>query len=266
VCGRYELSSHPTAIALAFGLAHVPDLRPRYNIAPTQPVPIVRQNAAGARELVEVRWGLVPRWAKDPSIGVRMINARAETVATKSAFGNALARHRCLVPANGFYEWQPTPRGKQPMHVGMPDGRPFGLAGLYERWLSPQGEVLDTCTIVTAPACDALRGVHDRMPVIVPEREYARWLDRARHDVSDLLVSWAGAPLRIYPVATRVNDVRNDDAQIVEPIEAAPESSLDGPALPPGAPGEPASERDVPAADSDGEDEDAHEPDQLRLL
>lgn len=219
MCGRYELSSHPTAIALAFGLAHPPDVHPRYNIAPMQQVPIIRLNAAGDRELVQVKWGLVPRSAKDPSIGVRMINARAETLASRSAFRNAFARHRCLVPANGFYEWQPTPSGKQPMHIGMPDGRPFGLAGLYERWLSPAGEVLDTCTIVTTSASEALRRVHDRMPVIVPDAAYERWLDPANVDVADLLGAWSGAALRAYPVSTRVNAVRNDDAQLCDPVE-----------------------------------------------
>lgn len=221
MCGRYELSSHPAAIALAFGLPHPPDIQPRYNIAPTQQVPIVRLNHAGERELVQVRWGLVPRWAKDPSIGTRMINARGETLASKAAFSNAFARHRCLVPANGFYEWQVTRSGKQPMHVGMPDGRPFGLAGLYERWLSPEGEVLDTCAIVTTSACDSLRNVHERMPVIVPDAEYGRWLDSANADVADLVAAWSGGPLRVYPVSTRVNSVRNDDAALRDPVDAA---------------------------------------------
>lgn len=225
MCGRYELSSHPTAIALAFGLPHPPDIRPRYNIAPTQQVPIVRHNAAGERELVQVRWGLVPRWAKDPSIGAKMINARGETVASKGAFRNAFARHRCLVPANGFYEWRRTRSGKQPMHIGMSDGRPFGLAGLYERWLSPDGEVLDTCTIVTTSASGSLADVHPRMPVIVPDAEYARWLDCANADVADLLAAWSGAPLRIHPVSTRVNAVINDDAQLCEPVSVAADAA-----------------------------------------
>ena len=132
MCGRYELSSHPAALALAFGLSLPPDVAPRYNIAPMQQVPIVRLNAAGERELTFVRWGFVPRWAKDSSIGARMINARAETLASRYAFHNAYARHRCLLPVNGFYEWQASPSGKQPMHIGMADGHPFGLAGLYE--------------------------------------------------------------------------------------------------------------------------------------
>ena len=250
MCGRYELSSHPAAIALAFGLPYPPDIHPRYNVAPTQNVPIVRQNADGARELVQVRWGLVPRWAKDPSIGAHMINARAETVATKGAFRFPFARHRCLVPVSGFYEWRRTRSGKQPVHIGMRDGRPFGLAGLYERWLSPEGEVLDTCTIVTTSACDSLRHVHDRMPVIVPDAEYERWLDRANDDASDLLVSWSGEPLYVYPVSRRVNTVRNDDAALTEPVAAE----------------EP--EEEAPAATESAANERAleQEPDQLPLL
>jgi putative SOS response-associated peptidase YedK len=219
MCGRYELSSHPAVIALAFGLPHPPAIRPRYNIAPMQQVPIVRQSAAGERELVQVRWGFVPRWARDPAIGARMINARAETLVSRPAFRNAFARHRCLVPVTGFYEWQATPSGKQPMHIGMPDRQPFGLAGLHERWLSPEGEVLDTCTIITAESCSSLRHIHDRMPVIVPAAEYGRWLDPSTADVRDLVASWSGDPLRVYPVSTRVNAVRNDDAALCEPIE-----------------------------------------------
>jgi putative SOS response-associated peptidase YedK len=263
MCGRYELSSHPAVIALAFGLPFSPEIHPRYNIAPMQQVPIIRENSEGTRELAQVRWGLVPRWAKDPSIGARMINARAETVTTKGAFRYALARHRCLVPANGFYEWRKTTSGKLPMHIGLPDARPFGLAGLYERWLSPEGEVLDTCTILTIAACASLHDVHERMPVIVPDADYARWLDCSNPDVGDLLASWSGEPLRAYPVSTRVNAVRNDDAALCEPIaEGQPESppsisdstKSDAPDVP--------GEADETAAEEAGEDV----PDQLSLL
>ena len=150
MCGRYELHSHPAAIALAFGLGAAPPVAPRYNIAPMQQVPIVRVNAQGARELAFVRWGLVPRWAKDPSIGARMINARGETLKEKPAFRTAFRRHRCLVPADGFYEWKSRGDGtKQPMRIAMRDGTPFAFAGLTERWLGPDGEPLDTCVIVT---------------------------------------------------------------------------------------------------------------------
>ncbi|MGH8800738.1 MAG: SOS response-associated peptidase [Casimicrobiaceae bacterium] len=221
MCGRYELSSHPAAIALAFGLAHAPDVHPRYNIAPTQRVPIVRVDHTGGRELVQVRWGLVPRWAKDPSIGTRLINARAETVAQKAAFRTAYARHRCLVPANGFYEWQPLPGGKQPLHIGMADDAPFGMAGLFDRWLSSTGEVLDTCTIVTTAANGTLRPIHDRMPVIIPTESFTRWLDAANADVADLLVPWQGDALRVYAVSTRVNRAANDDAGLREPVQTS---------------------------------------------
>jgi putative SOS response-associated peptidase YedK len=220
MCGRFELHANPAAIALAFGLAHAPDLRPRYNIAPTQMIPVVRQNAAGERELVQVRWGLVPRWARDPSIGVRMINARAETVADKPAFRNALQRHRCLVPADGFYEWRVGPGGKQPMRIARADGQPFGMAGLYERWRSPEGEVLDTCTILTTHANALLSAVHERMPVIVPPAEYERWLEPANTDVTDLFARCADIELRVHPVSTRVNAVRNDDATLIDEVVA----------------------------------------------
>jgi len=234
MCGRYELHSHPTAIALAFGLAHPPEISARFNIAPTQQVPIVRLNADGERELVQVRWGLVPRWAKDPSIGVRMINARAETVATRSAYATAFRRHRCLLPADGFYEW--TTRadgGKQPLRVGMKDGSVFGLAGLHERWLSPEGEPLDTCTIVTTEANSLLRAVHSRMPVIVPPDAYEAWLDPATEDVEPLLASFDARAMRYWPVSTRVNNVRNDDAALIEPVAANDGAPLEAQAEPP---------------------------------
>ena len=258
MCGRYELSSHPAAIALAFGLPFPPELHPRYNVAPTQHVPIVRARDDGTRELVQVRWGLVPRWAKDPSIGTHMINARAETVATKGAFRHAFARHRCLVPVTGFYEWRRTRSGKQPMHIGMRDGRPFGLAGLYERWLSPDGEVVDTCSIITTNACDSLRHVHDRMPVIVPGADYARWLDHANDDASGLLAPWSGEPLYVYPVSRRVNAVRNDDAALTEPVaEEEPEEA-------PASRATPVAGNGAPQATDDAAE--PAEPDQLSLL
>jgi putative SOS response-associated peptidase YedK len=237
MCGRYELHSQPAAIALAFGLPWPPDVAPRYNIAPMQQVPVVRVNARGERELVQVRWGLVPRFASDPSIGARMINARAETVATRGAFRHALARRRCLVPADGFYEWQVLAAGKQPVHVARRDGAPFGMAGLYERWHSPDGEVLDTCTILTTRANALLRPVHDRMPVIIAPADYARWLDASRQDIDDLLAPAPDEALRAQPVSTRVNAVRNDDAALIEPVVPAAQArpahdAPDEPALP----------------------------------
>jgi putative SOS response-associated peptidase YedK len=251
MCGRYELHTHPATVALLFGLAHPPAIGPRYNIAPMQLVPIVRQNAAGERELVQVRWGLVPRWAKDPSIGARMINARAETIAERPAFRNAFARHRCLVPADGFYEWAKGPAGKQPMHVVRADGQPFGMAGLYERWRSPDGDVLDTCTILTTSANARLRPLHERMPVIVPPEHFGRWLDAAGNDVADLFEPPPDATMEAHPVSTRVNAVRNDDASLIEAV------AMDATAAAP----------DTPAPDDpDEEPEELELPLQPRLL
>jgi putative SOS response-associated peptidase YedK len=227
MCGRYELHSNPAAIALAFGLAHPPDVHPRYNIAPTTDVPIVRVNAEGQRELVRMRWGLVPRWAKDPSIGVRMINARGETIADKPSFRTAYRRHRCLLPADGFYEWMSLPRRsddeplrRQPQRIGMADGSLFGLAGLYERWRSEDGEVLDSCAIVTTEANSLLKAVHDRMPVIVPREHHARWLDPASADVADLIAPYPSTAMAYHAVSYRVNSVRHDDASLIEPVAA----------------------------------------------
>ena len=228
MCGRYELHSHPAAIALAFGLAGPPDLHPRYNIAPTTDVPVVRVNADGHRELVRMRWGLVPRWAKDPAIGAKMINARGETIAEKPSFRMSYRRHRCLLPADGFYEWMPLPGAggaparKQPVHVGMKDGALFGMAGLYERWRSEQGEILDTCTIVTTEANERLRSVHDRMPLIVAPEQYARWLDPALSDAGDLIVPFPSEAMAYYPVSARVNNVHHDDASLILHTPAPP--------------------------------------------
>jgi putative SOS response-associated peptidase YedK len=242
VCGRYEIHSHPAAIALAFGLGEPPDLSPRYNIAPSTDVPIVRVNADGQRELVRMRWGLVPRWAKDPAIGARMINARGETVAEKPAFRVAYRRHRCLLPADGFYEWMPVPGQhgepprKQPVHVGMKDGTPFAMGGLCERWRSADGDVLDTCTIVTTAANARLQPVHDRMPLIVAPRHYARWLDPDQQDVGELIVPFPADAMAWYPVSTRVNSVHHDDAKLIECVSPPPPDAGDDGESPPHPP------------------------------
>lgn len=220
MCGRYELHSHPAAIALAFGLAQPPEVHARYNIAPMTDVAVVRVNAEGRREFVRMRWGLVPRWAKDTAIGNKMINARGETIAEKPSFRMAYRRHRCLLPTDGFYEWATVKSGeasrKQPMHIGMKDASLFAFGGLYERWLSPDGEVLDTCTIVTTSANELLKPVHERMPMIVAPGDYARWLDPANAEVADLIAPFPSAAMAYYPVSTRVNNVRNDEASLVE--------------------------------------------------
>lgn len=224
MCGRYELHAHPAVIALTFGLSHTPNVGARYNIAPMTDVPVVRVNAQGERELVELRWGLVPRAAKDPAIGSRIINVRGETVAERTSFRMPYRKHRCLFPASGFYEWLTLGGGehvrKQPLHIGMSDGALFGLAGLYERWLSPDGDVLDTCAILTTSANALLKPVHERMPVIIAPEDYARWLDPENTDVADLIAAFPAGRMSCHPVSMRVNTTRNDGPELIEPIEA----------------------------------------------
>lgn len=169
MCGRFTLRVPAAELVEIFRLLRRPDVQPRYNIAPTQPVAVVRRIDRG-RELSMLRWGLVPSWAKDPKIGARMINARAETVATKPAFRTALRRRRCLVPADGFYEWAKSAGGtKQPHYITRRDGRPFAFAGLWESWDGPDGSSIESCTIVTTEANDLVGRIHDRMPVILSE-------------------------------------------------------------------------------------------------
>lgn len=223
MCGRFTLRTASSEVARQLGLLDVPELTPRYNIAPTQSAAVVR-HAAGApsgRELVWLRWGLVPRWAKDASIGSKMINARAETVAEKPSYRTALRRRRCLVPADGFYEWQKHAgtRQKQPYHIARADGGVFALAGLWERW--DQGaQPLETFTIITTEANELMRPLHARMPVILPPEAYAAWLDPAVDDparLAALLRPWAGEDYRATPVSTRVNSPSHDDAGCLAP-------------------------------------------------
>ncbi len=223
MCGRYSLTTPVEAMARVFGFPGPwPNLPPRYNIAPTQTVPVLRAAAGGGVELAQVRWGLVPSWAKDPSAGARMINARAETVAGKPAFRAAFRRRRCLVPADGFYEWRKTPDGRrQPWRIARPDGAPFAFAGLWERWeKAADGTPLETCTIVTTAANDVLRPIHPRMPVILDPADFAAWLDPATPPgaAAALLRPAPNAWLVAVPVSTRVNDVRHDDPGCIEPL------------------------------------------------
>jgi putative SOS response-associated peptidase YedK len=216
MCGRYVLSATGEQIAEHFGLATVMRIAPRYNIAPTQQAPVVRIARSGERELLLLRWGLVPFWAKDPAIGQRQINARAESLASRPAYREAFRRRRCLVPATGFYEWKPGPRRKQPYLCRLPHGAVFAFAGLWELWRSPEGEVVQTFAIVTADASDALRALHDRMPVIVPEADYALWL--AGDAPERLVVAPEAPPLAIEPVGLAVNNVRNEGPELAVPI------------------------------------------------
>jgi len=196
------------------------ELAPRYNIAPGQAVAVVRVGAEGARVLDSLRWGLVPAWAKDPAIGHRLINARVETLPVKPAYRDALRRRRCLIAADGFYEWQRRERGKQPYWIARADRRPFGFAGLWESWSDARDERLETCTIVTTAASPALRSIHERMPLIVAPEHYGRWLDPARADARALLaLLGAGecSELRARAVSAAVNNPRREGPALIEP-------------------------------------------------
>jgi len=234
MCGRFTLSN-PDAEQLAaqFGVAALPDLRPRYNIAPTQPVAAVRRAAGKAiREMALLRWGLVPAWAKDPTIGVRLINARAETAAEKPSFRVAFRRRRCLIVADGFYEWQKQQSGKQPYYIRLRGGRLFAFAGLWERWTGPDGQEIESCTLLTTAPNDLLRPIHKRMPVILHPDDYALWLDPAvgdRQRLQPLLRPYPAAEMEAYPVSRRVNNPRNDDPRCIEPYQAGgPSPMLEG--------------------------------------
>jgi putative SOS response-associated peptidase YedK len=222
MCGRFTLFEADKVLSKEFGVSGIPPLSPRYNIAPSQAVAAVRAAFAGAdREIALLRWGLIPSWSKDPAIGSRLINARAETAGEKPSFRNAFRQRRCLIPSSGFYEWQRQERGKQPCFVRMRDGRPFAFAGLWDRWESPDMVVIETCTILTTAANAVLAPIHDRMPVILPPAEYARWLDPALRDpdsLSSLLVPFPPDEMMAFPVSPRVNVPTVDDERCISPL------------------------------------------------
>jgi putative SOS response-associated peptidase YedK len=222
MCGRYTLHSRADVIAETFGVSVPATLPERFNIAPSQQVLAVRLNPeVHQRELVAFRWGLIPFWADDPSVGNRMTNARSETVAEKPSFRRAFKSQRCLLVADGFYEWQETNGKKQPYYITLKDGRPFGLAGLWERW-DKQGEPIESCTILTTDTNEIMSALHDRMPVIIPPDKYSLWLDPAQHDgkkLSGLLRPFDSGEMAAYPVSTFVNNAKYDSAQCIEPAE-----------------------------------------------
>ncbi len=221
MCGRFTLSTPTANLAKLFDLDSVPNLEPRYNIAPTQAVLAVRSTREGlGRELALMRWGLIPSWSKDPAIGSSLINARSETVAEKPSFRTAFKRRRCLIPADGFFEWQKQERAKQPYFIGLADRQPFAFAGLWEHWEGADGSVLDTCTILTTTANATIRPLHDRMPVILDPADYTTWLDAATHPdyLFHLLHPYPAEAMITYPVSTLVNNVANDVPACIQPL------------------------------------------------
>jgi len=219
MCGRFTQSQSAEIIAKAFDVADVPNLTPRYNIAPTQPVGTVLQTAEHSRQFKMFHWGLIPSWAKDTKIGARLINARAETVAEKPAFRSAFRHRRCLVVADGFYEWQPQNRKKQPFYCRLSDGEPFAFAGLWEHWESSEGEVIDSCTLLTTEANELMHPIHDRMPVIIEPKDYELWLDlkvQKPEFLQPLLCPYSAEKMTAYPVGTQVNKPANDSIECIQ--------------------------------------------------
>jgi putative SOS response-associated peptidase YedK len=239
MCGRYAASANPDDLAEEFEVDLVElrqPIQPDYNVAPTKPVPVVitrrdrgaEESVAPARRLRVMRWGLVPSWAKDVKIGSRLINARVETAGEKPAFRKALAERRCLLPADGYYEWYVDEGRKQPYFIHRTDGRSLAMAGLYELWRDESKEKDDpdawlwSCTVLTTEAVDDLGRIHDRMPMLVGDDAWSAWLDPTAHDTDAavrLLVPAAPGLLEAYPVSTKVNNVRNNGMDLLDPVE-----------------------------------------------
>lgn len=231
MCGRFTSTTGAADLAAYFEADELvaADLGERYNVAPTDDVYAVAASKEGdGRRLGTFRWGLIPFWAKDEKVGARMINARSETILTSSAFKRSFTNRRCIVPADGFYEWQAVPdrKKKQPWYVSRTDGDVFAFAGLWDSWRPVKGSDegrLVSCTIITTDANETIRGIHDRMPVVLPPSAWAEWLDPANDDVDDLVRLLVPAPkelVTLTPVRTDVNDVRNDGPHLVEPVPA----------------------------------------------
>ena len=231
MCGRYTLIASPEAIRNLFRYAERPNFPPRYNIAPTQPIAVVRL-INRQRQFVLMRWGLLPSWVKNPKEFSLIINARGENVIDKPSFRAAMKRRRCLIPADGFYEWKAGGPRKQPYYIHARSGEPLAFAGLWETWTGPNGEELDTVTIVTTDANRTLSPLHDRMPVIVPPEAFDLWLDSDNVDAATAAALIVPAPdtlLEAWPVSTDVNRVANDNAHL---IEAAAETMVEAAAKP----------------------------------
>ena len=224
MCGRFVQFSDPDTYKEVFELDACPDVPARYNIAPTQQVLAVRAVRPGSREAMLLRWGLVPSWSKGPDSRYSMINARAESVHERPAYRSAFRSRRCLIPAEGFYEWQNSKTGKQPFLISITDHTPFAMAGLWETWQGPDGSPLQTCTVIVTEANSAIRPVHDRMPVILPPDSYDRWLDPDIQDPSllmPLLLPYPADGTHLTPVSQRVNNARNDDPDLIKALSAA---------------------------------------------
>jgi putative SOS response-associated peptidase YedK len=225
MCGRYVVTTPGEVLAELFELDEKPHLTPRYNVAPTQEVAIVRARAEGGRELATAAWGLVPFWAKERAIGNRLINARAETLAEKPSFRDSYKKRRCLIPADGFYEWQKVDGHKQPWLLRLRGGAPFAFAGLWSLWRDREsGEHFESCAIITTTPNELAATIHDRMPVILPWEHHAGWLatGATASDLTGMLTPFPAAEMEAYPVSTWVNSPAHDDPRCLEPLAAPP--------------------------------------------
>ena len=222
MCGRFTLTIDPYHLQEAFPWAVIPnDLSPRYNIAPSQMVAVIPNT--GDNKVSMYKWGLIPSWSKDPSIGDRMINARAESLAEKPSFRNAYRRRRCLILADGFYEWKQNPgmKSKQPIYIRLKDDQPFAFAGLWELWNSPDGSEIRSCTIITTQPNALLEPIHNRMPVILPPDAYKLWNapdDRQPAQLNDLLVSYPADEMIAFPISKMVNSPDYDAPDVIKPV------------------------------------------------
>jgi putative SOS response-associated peptidase YedK len=225
MCGRYRLSRRKQFVEEYFEASGDDDWNPRYNIAPTQPIPVIRQHPKEPiRQISLMKWGLIAHWSKSASDAARTINARSETAATKPAFRDPLKFRRCLIPADSFYEWKRTGTTKQPYCFEVNEGELFAFAGLWDGWKNPKGQWIKTCTILTTTPNAVTSAIHDRMPVILDPDSYDLWLDPGMQDVraiSELLKPYDAHSMRCYPVSTRVNHVENDDEDCSRRIEVA---------------------------------------------
>lgn len=227
MCGRYTLTADAASIQLAFNLGSIPDWRPRYNIAPSQFVPVI--TSKNARQLSFLKWGLVPSWAKDAAIGSKMINARAETAAEKPSFRAAFKRRRCLMPADGFFEWAQLGSRKTPMYIHLENRTLFAFAGLWESRANPDGSKLETCTILTTEANELIRPLHHRMAVILVPEHYDAWLSPEEVETAALMSLLSAHPaenMRVYEVSRQVNYPANDSPAVIEPFESPWQQSL----------------------------------------
>ncbi|MDZ7594573.1 MAG: SOS response-associated peptidase [Thiobacillus sp.] len=217
MCGRYALKTPASELAARFGLDEMVDVAPRYNISPGTEIPTIRYSPEGKRVMHLLRWGLVPHWAKDPGVGAKLSNARGETVAEKPSFRDAFNRRRCLVPANGFYEWKNEGRQKQPYYFSLKTGEAFALGGLWESWRAPNGDVLRTCCLITTAPNEIMMPVHDRMPLIVSPDDYAAWLTGEANDALDLVRPYAPDEMQSWAVSKGVSRSGEEGADLILP-------------------------------------------------